>query len=98
MNDRRTSHPHLAMTALLVDEYDHAISFFVEQLGFELVEDTALSPTKRWVVVAPGGGGAALLLARATDDAQRAAIGHQAGGRAGSAAVTGTRCDSMPGN
>ena len=69
------------MTALLVDEYDRAISFFVDQLGFELVENTPLSPTKRWVVVAPAGGGAALLLARAADDAQRAVVGRQAGGR-----------------
>ena len=69
------------MTTLLVDEYDRAISFFVEQLGFELLEDTPLTPAKRWVVVAPAGAGAALLLARAVEDAQRAAIGRQAGGR-----------------
>ena len=69
------------MTTLLVDEYDRAISFFVEQLGFELLEDTPLTPAKRWVVVAPAGAGAALLLARAVEDAQRAAIGRHAGGR-----------------
>ena len=69
------------MTTLLVDEYDRASSFFVEQLGFELLEDTPLTPAKRWVVVAPAGAGAALLLARAVEDAQRAAIGRQAGGR-----------------
>lgn len=69
------------MTAFLVGEYDRAISFFVDQLGFDLLEDTPLSATKRWVVVAPPGSAAVLLLARAADDAQRTAIGHQAGGR-----------------
>lgn len=51
-------------------------------LGFRLVEDTPLTPAKRWVVVAPqGAGGARLLLARAADEVQAAAVGGQAGGR-----------------
>ena len=72
----------LALTALLVAEYDPAIAFFTGALGFELVEDTAQGGDKRWVVVAPSGTtGAGLLLARAADESQRAAIGKQGGGR-----------------
>jgi catechol 2,3-dioxygenase-like lactoylglutathione lyase family enzyme len=72
---------HLNMTALLVDEYDAALSFFVDKLGFEVREDTALGDGKRWVVVAPHGAVSALLLARAVNDRQQAAIGDQSGGR-----------------
>ncbi len=72
---------HLSMTALLVDEYDAALSFFVGKLGFELREDTVLGDGKRWVVVAPHGAATALLLARAVGDRQRKAIGDQSGGR-----------------
>lgn len=72
----------IATLSYLVRDYDEAISWFVGALGFELVEDAAISDAKRWVVVAPkGGAGGALLLAKAADDAQRAAIGRQAGGR-----------------
>lgn len=71
----------LALATLVVDDYDRAIAWYTGALGFTLVEDTALGDGKRWVVVAPPGGGAALLLARAGDDAQRARIGDQAGGR-----------------
>lgn len=68
--------------ALLVRDYDEAIAFFVDALGFQLLEDTPLGPEKRWVRVAPAGGkGAALLLARAATAGQRAQIGNQAGGR-----------------
>lgn len=70
----------LAFTTYLVREYDEAITFFVDALGFELVEDAPLGGGKRWVVVRARGGGA-LLLARAVDADQRAAIGGQAGGR-----------------
>ena len=72
----------IALTALLVDEYDRAIEYYVGKLGFVLVEDATLSETKRWVVVRPPGateGG--LLLARAADERQKRAIGDQAGGR-----------------
>jgi catechol 2,3-dioxygenase-like lactoylglutathione lyase family enzyme len=71
------------MVTLLVRDYDEAIDFYTRVLRFDLVEDTPLSPTKRWVVVRPGGGGADLLLARATSPEQIAAIGQQAGGRVG---------------
>jgi catechol 2,3-dioxygenase-like lactoylglutathione lyase family enzyme len=71
----------LALTALLVAEYDPAIDFFTRVLGLELVADTPLGPDKRWVVVAPAGDGPGLLLARAADEAQRAFIGKQGGGR-----------------
>ena len=70
--------------ALVVDDYDEAISHYVNDLGFTLVEDTRLSDTKRWVRVSPDpNGGTCLLLALAATDEQRAAIGRQAGGRVG---------------
>ena len=68
----------LALTALLVKDYDEAITFFAGKLGFAVTEDTRLSTDKRWVVVTPNGGGASLLLARATDERQRAAKGAEA--------------------
>jgi catechol 2,3-dioxygenase-like lactoylglutathione lyase family enzyme len=72
----------LGLVTLDVRDYDEAIAWFVEALGFELVEDRPLGGGKRWVVVAPRGGrGAALLLARAASDEQRARIGDQTGGR-----------------
>lgn len=72
----------LAMTALLVPDYERAIAFFTEALGFALEEDTDLGGDKRWVVVT-GPQGGKLLLARAADERQRAAIGNQTGGRVG---------------
>ncbi|MEY8875403.1 MAG: VOC family protein [Leptothrix sp. (in: b-proteobacteria)] len=73
---------HLAAVSLLVRDYDAAIAFFTQALRFELIEDTPLSDTKRWVVVAPTGQpGAALLLAQAVGSEQIACIGRQAGGR-----------------
>lgn len=71
----------LGLVAYLVRDYDEAIGWFTEKLGFRLVEDASLSPVKRWVVVAPPGGSSALLLAKADGAAQQAAIGAQAGGR-----------------
>ncbi len=72
----------IAHLALLVQDYDEAITFFVEKLGFDLLEDTPLGPEKRWVRVAPAGGkGASLLLARADSAQQREQIGNQSGGR-----------------
>jgi catechol 2,3-dioxygenase-like lactoylglutathione lyase family enzyme len=69
--------------ALVVDDYDEAILFFTTKLKFELVDDTYVpEQDKRWVLVAPkGSGGTNLLLARASNDRQRAAVGHQTGGR-----------------
>ena len=73
---------HLSAVALLVPDYDEAIAYYVGRLGFTLREDTPLSPTRRWVVVAPPGSTeTGLLLARADSAAQRQAIGNQSGGR-----------------
>ena len=72
----------IATVSLVVADYDEAIAFYSERLGFALVADTDMGGGKRWVVVAPpGGSGAQLLLARADGEAQRAAIGNQGGGR-----------------
>jgi catechol 2,3-dioxygenase-like lactoylglutathione lyase family enzyme len=72
----------IARVALVVREYDEAIRFYTEKLGFELVEDRYIpEQDKRWVVVAPKGGGASLLLARASNGAQGGAVGAQTGGR-----------------
>jgi lactoylglutathione lyase len=72
----------IAQVALIVRDYDEAIRFYTEYLGFELSEDTDLGSGKRWVRAAPpGGAGSALLLARAATPTQEAAIGDQAGGR-----------------
>jgi catechol 2,3-dioxygenase-like lactoylglutathione lyase family enzyme len=73
---------HISAVTLLVPNYDEAIAFYVGKLGFRLVEDTALSATKRWVVVAPPGSNeTGLLLAQADSQDQREAIGNQTGGR-----------------
>lgn len=72
----------VATVALVVRNYDEAISWYVGRLGFALTEDVDLGGGKRWVTVAPANGqGARLLLAEAADDAQRASIGNQTGGR-----------------
>lgn len=71
----------IANVTLLVPDYDAGIAFYVGQLGFELIEDTRLSETKRWVRVAPKGAETALLLAQADGPAQEAATGNQTGGR-----------------
>jgi catechol 2,3-dioxygenase-like lactoylglutathione lyase family enzyme len=78
---------HLEQMALIVEDYDAAIDFFVGALGFELVEDSPALTTdgrpKRWVVVRPPGAQTGLLLARADGERQRAAVGHQFAGRVG---------------
>jgi len=73
----------LGMVAIIVDDYDNAISHFVNDLGFSLIEDSVLSPEKRWVVVAPSEDGAKILLAKASNEVQRAVIGNSTGGRVG---------------
>jgi uncharacterized glyoxalase superfamily protein PhnB len=73
----------LGMVTLVVDDYDVAISHYVDDLGFTLIEDKAMTPEKRWVVVAPSTEGAQILLAKATTDQQKAAIGNSTGGRVG---------------
>ena len=72
----------LAMTALVVPDYDAAIAFFTAGVGLALVEDSDLGAGKRWVVVG-GEDGGRLLLAKATSEDQHAAIGRQTGGRVG---------------
>ena len=78
---------HLGLAAIVVDDYDSAIKFFTEALGFELAEDSpALTNDgrpKRWVVVRPRGGVTGLLLAQADGDDQAAVIGNQTAGRVG---------------
>jgi catechol 2,3-dioxygenase-like lactoylglutathione lyase family enzyme len=70
------------MITLVVCDYDEAIAFFTQALGFSLLEDTPLDDGKRWVVVKPtGSSGAALLLAKAANAEQRSYIGNQTGGR-----------------
>jgi catechol 2,3-dioxygenase-like lactoylglutathione lyase family enzyme len=73
----------LALTSLVVRDYDEAIAFYVTVLGFDLVEDTYIADQdKRWVVVAPPGSvESKLLLARAVGDEQSSRIGNQTGGR-----------------
>lgn len=72
----------LGAIALVVREYDEAIDFYTRALRFRLVQDTPLGGGKRWVRLAAGSADApCLLLARAVDEAQQAAVGHQAGGR-----------------
>ena len=73
---------NLGSIAIVVKDYDEAIKFYTEQLGFDLIEDTVLSETKRWVIVAPRGNGAcSLLLAKAANEEQTTRIGNQTGGR-----------------
>ena len=72
----------IAHLSLVVADYDEAIRFYTEKLGFELLEDSVLSDTKRWVIVAPKGpAGCNLLLAKAANEEQKSRIGNQTGGR-----------------
>ncbi len=79
---------HLGLVAIVVADYDPAIRFFVDALGFELVEDSPALTTKdgrpkRWVVVRPPGAATGVLLARADGEDQQAAVGQQVAGRVG---------------
>ena len=78
---------HLHLVALIVDDYDIALDFFVRVLQFEMIEDVPSTTTdgrpKRWLVVRPRGGETGILLARADGDHQRAAVGEQFAGRVG---------------
>lgn len=71
----------IAQLSLVVKDYDEAIDFYVNKLQFHLLEDTQLTPTKRWVVVAPDTTGCRLLLALADGDEQLSRVGNQTGGR-----------------
>ncbi|MCB9305694.1 MAG: VOC family protein [Lewinellaceae bacterium] len=73
---------HIAHIAIVVDDYDDAIRFYTGKLNFKLVEDTALSDTKRWVLLSPPGSGSChLLIAKAANDEQKSRVGNQTGGR-----------------
>ncbi|MGH9221297.1 MAG: VOC family protein [Vicinamibacterales bacterium] len=78
---------NLHLVALIVDDYDSAIDFFVRVLQFEMIEDSPSTTTdgrpKRWVVVRPQGGTTGILLARADGEQQRSAVGQQFAGRVG---------------
>lgn len=71
----------IAHIALVVDDYDAAIEFYTQKLNFKLVEDTVLSETKRWVLVAPSHSECKLLLAKAASEEQKTRVGNQTGGR-----------------
>jgi len=76
------SSQHLLHIALVVNDYDEAITFYTEKLNFKLIEDTVLSETKRWVLISPpGSASCCLLLAKAVNEEQRSRIGNQTGGR-----------------
>ena len=74
---------YIGLVALVVRDYDEAIEFYVDKVGFRLLEDTYIpAQDKRWVVLAPpGNGGAQLLLAKAAGRKQTARVGNQTGGR-----------------
>jgi catechol 2,3-dioxygenase-like lactoylglutathione lyase family enzyme len=73
---------HIAHFALVVNDYDEAIAFYTQKLSFDLIEDTVLSETKRWVLVAPKGSSeCCILLAKAANDEQKSRVGNQTGGR-----------------
>src|SRR5690349_15953104 len=78
---------HIELVTIIVAEYDPAIRFFVDALGFDLVEDSPSTTNdgrpKRWVVVRPPGAVTGFLLARADGERQTAAVGHQMAGRVG---------------
>lgn len=72
----------IGQITLVVKDYDEAIRFYVDKLGFSLLEDTRMSATKRWVVIRPAGnGGCNLLLAKAAGEKQLNSVGNQTGGR-----------------
>ena len=72
----------IAYLTLVVHDYDEAIAFYTQKLKFNLLEDTVLSPVKRWVRIAPPGSTeTSLLLAKAATDEQRRTVGNQTGGR-----------------
>ena len=72
----------LGGVTLVVDDYDRAIAYFCDTLGFSLIEDTPMAVGKRWVVIAPSKNeGASLLIAKATTETQMASVGNQTGGR-----------------
>ncbi len=73
--------PRLSLISLVVRDYDEAIAFYTDCLGFRLAEDTDMGGDKRWVVVRPASGGSGILLAKAKNEAELSRIGNQTGGR-----------------
>jgi predicted enzyme related to lactoylglutathione lyase len=72
----------IAQFAIVVNDYDEAIEFYTKKLHFDLIEDTTLSETKRWVVIRPAGSdGCCILLAKAANEEQKNRVGNQTGGR-----------------
>lgn len=71
----------LAHISIIVDDYDRAIEYYTQQLGFTLTEDKPMSASKRWVIVTPTGSACSLLLAKASSEEQISRIGNQTGGR-----------------
>jgi catechol 2,3-dioxygenase-like lactoylglutathione lyase family enzyme len=71
----------LAHISIIVDDYDRAIEYYTQQLGFTLTEDKPMSASKRWVIVTPAGSACSLLLAKAANEDQVSRIGNQTGGR-----------------
>lgn len=72
----------IAQFAIVVNDYDEAIAFYTKKLHFDLIEDTVLSDTKRWVVIRPAGSdGCCILLAKAANEEQKTRVGNQTGGR-----------------
>lgn len=72
---------HINQITLVVKDYDEAIAFYTQKLHFVLIEDTVLSDSKRWVVVAPKNSQCRLLLAKAANEKQLKSVGNQTGGR-----------------
>lgn len=74
--------PHIAHFALVVRNYDEAIAYYTQMLGFELADDTPLGDGKRWVLIAPPGAREThILLVKAASEEQASHIGNQTGGR-----------------
>ncbi len=72
----------IASIAIVIDDYDRAIDFYTNKLKFDLLEDTVLNETKRWVKVAPSSeSDFSLLLAKAANEEQLSRVGNQTGGR-----------------
>lgn len=72
----------ISQMTLVVHDYDEAIEFYTQKLQFELVEDTPLTESKRWVLVRPqNSNGFCLLLAKAVNEEQKKSVGNQSGGR-----------------
>ena len=73
----------LFQISIIIDDYDKALVFYRDVMGFTLLEDTKVSDDKRWIVLKPGESGAQIILAKASGEVQKTAIGNQFGGRVG---------------